>query len=80
MANKHPKGPEDRQAGLGADTPRPPDNLERDPGIGTAKGTQARTGGNPERIGGEHTFEGDVMNDTTPQGGINPNQKGRTNR
>ena len=28
---------------------------------------------------GENTVEGDVMNDTTPAGGINPRQRGRTN-
>jgi hypothetical protein len=29
---------------------------------------------------GDNTAEGDVMNDTTPQGAVNPNQQGRTNR
>jgi hypothetical protein len=29
---------------------------------------------------GENTFEGDVKNDATPQGGVNPNQRGRTNK
>ena len=79
-SSKHPKGPEDRKAGLGSDTPRPPDDLERDPGIGTSKGTFARDKAGPEEIDGEHTFEGDVMNDTTAQGGVNPNQPGRTNK
>ncbi len=79
-SSKHPKGPEDRKAGLGSDTPRPPDDLERDPGIGTSKGTFARDKAGPEEIDGEHTFEGDVMNDTTAQGGVNPNQTGRTNK
>ena len=79
-SSKHPKGPEDRKAGLGNDTPRPPDDLERDPGIGTSKGTFARDKAGPEEIDGEHTFEGDVMNDTTAQGGVNPNQTGRTNK
>ena len=41
-SNKHPKTAADRESGLGADTPRPPDDLERDPGIGTSKGTFAR--------------------------------------
>jgi hypothetical protein len=79
-SNKHPKGPEDREQGLGADTPRPPGDLERDPGIGTSKGTFARDKGGPEEIEADHTFEGDVMNDTNAQGGVNPNQQGRTNR
>jgi len=79
-SSKHPKGPEDRKAGLGSDTPRPPDDLERDPGIGTSKGTFARDKAGPEEIEGDHTFEGDVMNDTTAQGGVNPNQTGRTNK
>lgn len=79
-SSKHPKGPEDRKAGLGSDTPRTPDDLERDPGIGTSKGTFARDKAGPEEIDGEHTFEGDVMNDTTAQGGVNPNQTGRTNK
>ncbi len=78
--NKHPKGPEDRAQGLGADTPRPPGDLERDPGIKTSKGTFARNKAGPETIEGEHTFEGDVMNDTTPQGGVDPGHQGRTNR
>jgi hypothetical protein len=79
-SSKHPKGPEDRKAGLGSDTPRPPDDLERDPGIGTSKGTFARGKAGPEEIEGDHTFEGDVMSDTTAQGGVNPNQTGRTNK
>lgn len=79
-SNKHPKTEADRQSGLGADTPRPPDDLERDPGIGTSKGTFARDEAGPEEIEGDHTFEGDVMNDATAQGGVNPNQTGRTNK
>ena len=31
-------------------------------------------------IGGENTYEGDVGNDTNPQGGIDPDQRGRTNK
>lgn len=51
-------------------------DLENDPGIGRSKG--ARRGDPP--IGGENTFEGDVMNDTTPAGGVDPEQRGRTNK
>lgn len=79
-SSKHARGPEDRKGGLGADTPRPPDDLERNPGIGTSKGTFAREEGDPEQIEADHTNEGDVMNDTTPEGGVNPDQRGRTNR
>ncbi len=80
MTNKHPKDEADREAGLGADTPRPPGDLARDPGIGAAKGTFARDKAGPDALEGEHTFEGDVMNDATPQGGVDPKQQGRTNR
>lgn len=47
-------------------------DLRGNPGIGTSKG--------PEMPEGETTSEGDVMNDTTPEGGIDPNQRGRTNK
>ena len=79
-SSKHPKGRQDRKAGLGSDTPRPPDDLERDPGIGSSKGIHSRTGANPEDIGADNTSEGDVMNDTNPQGGVDPEHRGRTNR
>ena len=51
-------------------------DLRHDPGIGSSKGA---TGSDPE-LEGENTFEGDVMNDTTPEGGIDPNQRGRENK
>ena len=57
----------------------PRDDLEDNPGIGASKGTNAGKG-DPELIEGENTFEGDVENDTTPQGGVNPRQVGRTNK
>jgi hypothetical protein len=57
----------------------PPDDLERDPGIGQSKGTTA-TGADPEEIAGENTFEGDVENDVTSTGSVNPNQQGRANK
>jgi hypothetical protein len=79
-SSKHPRGPEDRKDGLGADTPRPPDDLERNPGIGASKGTQSRSKSDPEEIAGESTSEGDVMNDANPQGGVDPGHRGRTNR
>ena len=67
---KHPKAKP-------GDAPR--DDLEDNPGIGASKGVRiARE--DPESIAGENTFEGDVENDTTPQGGVNPRQVGRTNK
>jgi hypothetical protein len=57
----------------------PRDDLEDDPGIGASKGTKAGKG-DPELIAGDNTFEGDVENDTNPQGGIDPRHVGRTNR
>lgn len=69
--NKHPKPDEKMPADL-------PDNLEKDPGIGRSKGRFSMT--NEPPIEGDNTFEGDVMNDSTKQGGVNPSQKGRTNK
>ena len=80
MSNKHPKTTADRESGLGADVPRPPDDLERNPGIGTSKGVHSATGADPEALEADNTAEGDVMNDTTQTGGVNPNQTGRTNK
>ena len=54
-----------------------PSDLERDPGIGTTAGSWDS---DPADIAGTSTFEGDVLNDTTPQGGVDPDQRGRTNR
>jgi len=78
MANKHPRGRATPGDGRSTDTPRPPDDLARNPGIGASKGT-TRSGGDPEALEGENTSEGDVMNDTTRHGGVNPGQRGRTN-
>lgn len=52
-------------------------DLERNPGIGSSGGT---TGRDPADLAGENTFEGDVMNDVTRTGAINPDQRGRTNK
>ncbi|TCU09684.1 hypothetical protein [Rhizobium sullae] len=66
-ATKHPK------------TRKPSDrDLKEDPGIGRSKGLSEPT--DDEALQGENTIEGDVANDTTPQGGINPRQRGRTNK
>ncbi|MDG4880678.1 hypothetical protein [Mesorhizobium sp. WSM4884] len=57
---------------------RPSDaDLENNPGIGTSKGS-SKEGDDLEL--GENTTEGDVENDTTAAGGINPQQKIRTNK
>jgi hypothetical protein len=54
-------------------------DLRDNPGIGQTAGTDnfENTFDDEE---GENTVEGDVLNDTTPQGGIDPNQRGRTNK
>lgn len=54
-------------------------DLERNPGIGQSKGSFA-TGADPEELAGGSTVEGDVENDTTPYGGVNERQLGRTNK
>ena len=56
-----------------------PDDLERNPGIGSSKGAFA-TGEKPETIEGENSVEGDVENDAGLGQGANPDQIGRTNR
>jgi hypothetical protein len=61
MSSKHPK----------LDRPTNVD-LVRNPGIGGSKGvTMAQAGlDDLEALAGENTFEGDVENDTNPQGGL----------
>lgn len=60
-------------------TTKPSDrDLIDDPGIGRSKGTVEPS--DDELLQGESTVEGDVANDTTPQGGIDPRQRGRTNK
>lgn len=64
-------------------TPAPSDkDLREDPGIGASRGA-IRAGdiaADDELEDGENTFAGDVENDLTPQGGVDPNQTGRTNK
>ncbi len=79
-SSKHPKTPPAGPDDLGADTPRPPDDLERNPGIGASKGAFAATGNDPETIQGENTDEGDVANDVDRSGGLNSGRLGRTNK
>ena len=71
MSSQHPK------------TRKPTDkDLRQNPGIGTSKGTIK--GGeildDDESLDGENTFQGDVENDVTPQGGVDPDQRERTNK
>jgi hypothetical protein len=54
-------------------------DLAQYPGIGRTRGTNNADGA-VEELEGENTFEGDVKNDTTPAGGVDPNQRGRTNK
>jgi hypothetical protein len=53
-------------------------DLANNPGIGTSKGTIKK--GDAFDLDGDNTVEGDVENDTTAAGGINPRQKMRTNK
>jgi hypothetical protein len=54
-------------------------DLKNNPGIGQSSGIDnVRTTFEDEE--GENTVEGDVMNDTRPDGSVNPNQRGRTNK
>jgi hypothetical protein len=54
------------------------DDHETDPAIGQSKGIGGRE--DLELIEGENTVEGDVENDSTFGGGVDPAQLGRTNR
>ncbi len=54
-------------------------DLRGNPGIGGSKGT-TMTGEDPDTIAAESTFEGDVENETTPEGGVDPDHVGRTNK
>ena len=65
--NKHPK------------TKTPSDqDLRRNPGIGASKGTI--NAGDLDIEDGENTFRGDIDNDTTAAGGVNPDQRRRSNK
>lgn len=63
--NKHVRNPDPNDA-----------DLTGNPGIGTSLGTT----GEDDDLDGENTFEGDVMSDATPEGGVDPNHRGRTNK
>ena len=63
--NKHVHNPDPNDA-----------DLEGNPGIGTSKGTA----GEDDDLDGDTTFEGDVMNENTREGGVDPEHRGRTNK
>ena len=68
MSAKHPK------------TDHPSDaDLKGDPGIGATKGTTI-SGEDLDNIKADSTVEGDVANETTREGGVDPGHLGRTNR
>lgn len=54
-------------------------DLLDNPAIGISKGADLGKG-SFDHVEGENTFEGDVKNDTTPQGGVDPAHRGRTNK
>ena len=78
-SNKHPKNEAERREGPGGDVPRPPSDLERNPGIKSSQGTFGR-GTDPGAIEGENTFEGDVMNDAGIDNALPRDRRGRTNK
>jgi hypothetical protein len=54
-------------------------DLKSNPGIGASKGT-TMSGEDPHAIMADSTVEGDVENETTPEGGVDPGHVGRTNK
>jgi hypothetical protein len=68
--NKHPKT---------QSQDRPRSDLGINPGIGTSKGTTL-SAEDPHNLDGGSTFEGDVANQTTREGGVDPKKMGRTNK
>ncbi len=68
MNAKHPKTAEPSDA-----------DLKGNPGIGASKGS-TMSGSDPGVLEGDSTFEGDVENETTREGGVDPNHRGRTNK
>jgi len=53
-------------------------DLKGNPEIGQTRGT-TMAGAPADLIEGDSTVEGDVQNDTKPDGSVDPNQLGRTN-
>ena len=60
---------------LKTDVPSDAD-LKGNPGIGQSKGM---TGRDPDDLAADSTVEGDVDNETTPEGGVDPNHRPRKN-
>lgn len=61
-------------------TEKPSDaDLRFNPEIGGSKGT-TMSGEDPTLHERENTFQGDVENETTPQGGVDPRHVGRQNK
>lgn len=60
---------------LKTDVPSDAD-LKGNPGIGQSKGM---TGRDPDDLAADSTFEGDVDNETTPEGGVDPDHRPRKN-
>ena len=54
-------------------------DLKSNPGIGASKGT-TMSGEDPESILADSTVEGDIENETTREGGVDPDHVGRTNK
>jgi hypothetical protein len=54
-------------------------DLKGNPGIGTSKGLGA-VGADVEDIQADSTIEGDVANEATREGGVDPKHMGRTNK
>ena len=62
-----------------AKTTKPSDiDLSDDPGISRSRGIVSPP--DDEVMQAENTVEGDTANDTTPQGGVDPRHRGRTNK
>ena len=76
-SSKHPVRPPQGPDDLGADVPRPPSDLERNPGINSSKGA---SGVDPETVEADNTVEGDVVSDGAKGGGVDPDHLGRTNK
>lgn len=71
--SKHPNSPE------WGEGDGPPDDLERNPGI---KGSRGLTAGNGEYedLEADTTVEGDTTENINPQGGVDVDDRGRTNK
>jgi hypothetical protein len=58
----------------------PVDDLKCNPGIGASRGSTMSGAGDlgaDDLEDGENTFEGDLENDVTPEGGASPNHRAR---